>query len=153
MIMIDVKKAIERGFRDAPFVAHLGIELDGIGDGWCEASLALQGWHLQQTSVAHAGVVATLADHCAGAAASTQLAEGEHVVSIEFKINFLRGARGDRLRCRAEVLKGGRTLVVVESQVYAEAGGRRTLIAKLTATMAVLGPRADLHPPPAMPVG
>lgn len=151
--MIDVKKAIERGFRDAPFVEHLGIELEDLGAGWCEAGLALQGWHLQQTGVAHAGVIATLADHCAGAAASTQLAESEHVVSIEFKINFLRGARGERLRCRAEVLKGGRTLVVVESQVYAEAGGRRTLIAKLTATMAVLAPRPDSPPPTAMPVG
>lgn len=151
--MIDMKKAIERGFRDAPFVEHLGIELEDLGEGWCEAGLALKGWHLQQTRVAHAGVVTTLADHCAGAAASTQLAEGEHVVSIEFKINFLRGAKGDRLRCRAEVLKGGRTLVVVESQVFAEAAGRRTLIAKLTATMAVLRPQAEIHPSPAMPVG
>ena len=151
--MINVKKAIERGFRDAPFVAHLGIELEDLGEGWCEASLELKGWHLQQTGVAHAGVISTLADHCAGAAASTQLAEGEHVVSIEFKVNFLRGARAERLRCRADVLKSGRTLVVVESQVYTEAAGRRTLIAKLTATMAVLKPQADFQPPPAMPVG
>jgi uncharacterized protein (TIGR00369 family) len=151
--MIDVRKAIQKGFRDAPFIAHLGIELDDLGDGWCEASLPLQGWHLQQTSVAHAGVVATLADHCAGAAASTQLAEGEHVVSVEYKINLLRGAKGDRLRCRAEVLKRGQTLTVVESQVYTEAGGRRELVAKLNATMAVLRPRQDPHPPPAMPVG
>jgi uncharacterized protein (TIGR00369 family) len=140
--MIDVKSAIERGFRDAPFVAHLGIELDGIGEGWCEASLVLADWHLQQTGVAHAGVVATFADHCAGAAASTQLAEGEHVVSVEFKINLLRGAKGERLRCRADVLKGGRTLVVSESQVYAESSGRRELVAKLTATLAVIRPPA-----------
>ena len=53
--MIDVKKAIERGFRDAPFVEHLGIELEDLGAGWCEAGLALKGWHLQQTGVAHAG--------------------------------------------------------------------------------------------------
>lgn len=150
---MDFHKAIEQGFRDAPFVAHLGIELEDLGEGWCEASLELKGWHLQQTGVAHAGVISTLADHCAGAAASTQLAEGEHVVSIEFKVNFLRGARGERLLCRADVLKSGRTLVVVESQVYTEAAGRRTLIAKLTATMAVLKPQADLQPPPAMPVG
>ena len=86
----------------------------------------------------HAGVLATLADHCAGAAASTQLAEGEFVVTVEFKINLLRGARGERLSCRAEVLKRGSTLTVVESQVYAESAGRRELVAKLNATMAVL---------------
>jgi uncharacterized protein (TIGR00369 family) len=138
MQLMDVTKAIETGFSAAPFVAHLGIELENLGDGWCEAALRLQDWHLQQTGVAHAGVLATLADHCAGAAASTQLPEGEFVVTVEFKINLLRGARGERLHCRAEVLKRGSTLSVVESQVYAESAGRRELVAKLNATMAVL---------------
>jgi uncharacterized protein (TIGR00369 family) len=138
MKLMDVTKAIEKVFSAAPFVAHLGIELENLGDGWCEAALRLQDWHLQQTGVVHAGVLATLADHCAGAAASTQLAEGEFVVTAEFKINLLRGARGERLSCRAEVLKRGSTLTVVESQVYAESAGRRELVAKLNATMAVL---------------
>jgi uncharacterized protein (TIGR00369 family) len=138
--MMDVTKAIETGFSAAPFVAHLGIELENLGDGWCEAALRLRDWHLQQTGVAHAGVLATLADHCAGAAATTQLAEGEFVVTVEFKINLLRGARGERLHCRAEVLKRGSTLTVVESQVYAESAGRREMVAKLNATMAVLRP-------------
>ena len=136
--MIDVTKKIDTVFSAAPFVAHLGIELENLGEGWCEAALPLQDWHLQQTGVVHAGVLATLADHCAGAAASTQLAEGEFVVTAEFKINLLRGARGERLSCRAEVLKRGSTLTVVESQVYAESAGRRELVAKLNATMAVL---------------
>jgi len=130
--------AIGRVFDDAPFIAHLGVVLDGIGPGWCEASLPLQPWHLQQTGVVHAGVVATLADHCAGAAASTQLAAGQYVVTAEFKINLLRGARGERLTCRAEVLKPGQRLAVVEAQVWAERGGKPELVAKLNATMAVV---------------
>jgi uncharacterized protein (TIGR00369 family) len=138
MKLMDVTEAIEKVFSAAPFVAHLGIELENLGDGWCEAALRLQDWHLQQTGVVHAGVLATLADHCAGAAASTQLTEGEFVVTAEFKINLLRGARGERLSCRAEVLRRGSTLTVVESQVYAESAGRRELVAKLNATMAVL---------------
>ena len=36
---MDVTKAIETGFSAAPFVAHLGIELKNLGDGWCEAAL------------------------------------------------------------------------------------------------------------------
>jgi uncharacterized protein (TIGR00369 family) len=151
--MIDVTKAIEKGFSDAPFIAHLGIELEDLGDGWCEATLKLEDWHLQQTGVAHAGVVATLADHCAGAAASTQLDEGEYVVSVEYKINLLRGARGERLDCRAEVLKRGQSLTVVESMVYAERGGKRDLVAKLNATMAVLRPQPERRAPPEVPGG
>ena len=139
--MIDVTQAIEKGFSDAPFIAHLGIELENLGPGFCEAGLAIQPWHLQQTKVVHAGVIATLADHCAGAAASTDLQAGEFVVTAEYKINLLRGARGEKLRCRAEVLKPGRRLTVVEAQVWSEAGGRAELVAKLNATMAVVTQR------------
>jgi uncharacterized protein (TIGR00369 family) len=150
---MDFNKAIEQGFRNAPFVEHLGISLAGLGPGWCEARLELEPWHLQQTGVAHAGVIATLADHTAGAAATTQLAPGEYVVSAEFKINLLRGARGERLHCRAEVLKPGQTLSVVEALVHAERGGKRELVAKLNATMAVVRPRHEDTPVPAAPAG
>jgi uncharacterized protein (TIGR00369 family) len=145
---MDFHKAIEQGFRNAPFVEHLGITLAGLGPGWCEAGLELKPWHLQQTGVAHAGVLATLADHTAGAAATTQLAPGEYVVSAEFKINLLRGARGERLHCRAEVLKPGQTLSVVEAVVFAERSGQREMVAKLNATMAVVRPRHDVVPAP-----
>ena len=138
---MDIDESLRSVFRSAPFIAHLGIELENLGPGFCEASLALQPWQLQQTKVVHAGVIATLADHCAGAAASTDLQAGEHVVTAEYKINLLRGARGETLRCRAEVLKPGRRLAVVEAQVWAEEGGRVELVAKLNATMAVVSPR------------
>ena len=143
---MDYRKALEQGFAHAPFVKQLGLELVDLGPGWCEARVALQAWHLQQTGVAHAGVVATLADHCAGAAASTQLAPGEHVVTAEYKINLLRGARGEQLLCRAEVLKPGRTLVVVEASVWALQGSERALVARLNATMAVVRPPAAAEP-------
>ncbi len=138
---MEMSRTIQQGVRDAPFMAHLGVQLEDIGRGWCEASLELQAWHLQQTDVAHAGVVAALADHCAGAAASTELEPGQFVVTAEYKINLLRGARGERLFCRAEVLKRGQSLAVAEAEVFAEAGGQRTLVAKLMATLSVIAGR------------
>ncbi|CAQ71130.1 hypothetical protein RALTA_A3213 [Cupriavidus taiwanensis LMG 19424] len=61
---------------------------------------------------------ATMADHTAGAAASTILEAGQHVVTAEFKINLLRAVRSERLRCRADVLKSGRSIIVVEADVF-----------------------------------
>ena len=150
---MDFKRAIEKGFSEAPFLEHLGVRMKDIGPGWCEGYVDLKSWHLQQTSVAHAGVLATLADHCAGAAATTQLAEGEFVVTAEYKMNLLRGARGERLHCRAQVLKGGRTLSVVEAEVHAERGGKRELVAKFNATMAVVRPQTEQPTVVAMPSG
>ena len=39
---MDISEALEHGFRDAPFIAHLGLELEALGPGWCEARLDVQ---------------------------------------------------------------------------------------------------------------
>lgn len=88
----------------------------------------------------HAGVQATVADHTAGCAGLTLLAAEELILSVEFKINLLRPAQGSSLRCRAEVLKPGRTLVVAESSVYAGGPQEEVLTAKATVTLAVVPP-------------
>jgi uncharacterized protein (TIGR00369 family) len=135
---MDPREALERGFRDAPFMKHLDVSLDGLGAGWCEASLPVQPWQTQQTGVVHAGVIAALGDHCAGAAATTQLLSRQFVVTVEFKLNLLRGAKGERLVCRAVVLKPGQRFSIVESEVWSELAGNRSLVAKMNATMAVM---------------
>jgi acyl-coenzyme A thioesterase PaaI-like protein len=58
------------------------------------------------------------------------------VLSVEFKINLLRAARGERLNCRAKVLKPGRRISVVESSVFCVRDGEERLVSKMTATMA-----------------
>jgi uncharacterized protein (TIGR00369 family) len=121
-------------FGRAAFIAGLGISLDGSGDGWCEASLAPRPEHGQQHDHVHAAVVYALADHTAGGAAGTKLGPGEDVITVENKISYLRPARGERLRCRAVVLRAGRTLVFTEAEVFAD----DRLVAKLMSTLAVI---------------
>ena len=94
--------------------------------------------HLQQDRFIHAGVAATMGDHTAGGAAGTLVKPEETVLTVEFKINLLRPAVGQRLRCRAEVLRQGRTLSVVESAVFAQDGAAEALVAKLMVTLAVV---------------
>lgn len=137
----DIKAAVARGFAEAPFVNDIGIVLLDCGPGWCESSMVLAARHLQHTGVVHAGVQTTLADHTAGSAAITLVPLGHHVLTAEFKLNLLRAARGETLWCRAQVLKAGRTIVVAESEVYAQDGDRRVLVSKLTATLAVISPK------------
>lgn len=127
-------------FTRAAFVQDLGIEMVDCGPGWCQAQMALSPRHLQQDGVVHAGVQATLADHCAGAAAMTLVAPQETVLSIEFKIHMLRPAQGERLWCEARVLKPGRRVSVVEAEVYALHQEERKLTAKLIASMIATAP-------------
>jgi len=61
---------------------------------------------------------------------------------VEFKINYLRPAIGDRLRCTASVLRGGKTVIVAEALVYASNAGKETLVAKLTEHSLAEDPKA-----------
>jgi len=129
---------IEAGFANAPFVSGNAIRLEDCGPGWCASSLVLEAHHTQQNGVAHGGLLATIADHTAGGAAATLLAPGSYALTAELKVSMLRAAKGEKLECRAQVIKPGRTLSFVEAEVYAIEGGRRELVAKASATMAVI---------------
>ncbi|MCB9529727.1 MAG: PaaI family thioesterase [Myxococcales bacterium] len=132
----DWRAAVAADFAGAPFVAALGITPVRIEPGIVEAELEIRPEHLQQAGTVHAGVQATLADHCAGGAAGTLLAAGEGVVSVEFKVHLLRPARGERLRCRAQVVKPGRRFHVVEARVYVDDPDKPTAL--LLGTMAAV---------------
>lgn len=124
-----------------PFLRDLGATLTAVDAGRAESRLDVAPRHGQQDGFVHAGVIATLADHTAGAAAGTHLRLDQGVLSIEFKVNLLRPALGDELRCVATVLRGGRTISVVESEVYAGPAGDtavQKLCAKATVTLAVV---------------
>jgi uncharacterized protein (TIGR00369 family) len=129
---------MEEIFSQAPFIQSLGIRLGDLGVGWCETSLALEPRHLQQNGFVHAGVVATMADHTAGASAGSLAPEGKAVLTIEYKINLLRPGTGQALRCRAQVLRPGKRILVAESDVFATDGGVEKHIAKALVTLAVV---------------
>ena len=134
----DFERRVRALFDKARFLSHLGVRVGGVGDGWCESALDVAPHHLQQDDYVHAGVVATLADHTAGGAACTQVAAEQTVLTIEFKVNLLRPAVGGGLLCRSTVLRGGRTLIVCESEVFARRGAEEKLVAKATVTLAVV---------------
>ena len=138
-------------FNKAGFIQNLGISFVDCGPGWCESEVVLNPSHYQHHGLAHAGVQATIADHTAGAAASTLIEAHQYVLSVEFKVNLLRAAKGNRLFCRSQVLKPGRTFSIVESEVFSLAEGPRQLVSKALLTMAILEERqaeAPLGEPP-----
>jgi uncharacterized protein (TIGR00369 family) len=129
----DYEAFIRGMFSAASFIAHLGIEVIAIEPGVVRTALLPRAEHLQQDGYVHAGVIATLADHSAGAAAGTLIMPTQIILTSEFKIHLLRPARG-RLECTATVLKPGRMFSIVEAEVHASGA----LVAKLIATMAVV---------------
>jgi uncharacterized protein (TIGR00369 family) len=132
--------AVRGFFARAPFMVDLGVVPTAVSEGRCETELVLQQRHLQHTGQAHAGVVTAMADHTAGAAAQSVVKGGGVAITAELKTSLLRPAIGSRLVCVGAVLKSGRTLIFAESDVFAVLGEQRTLVAKLSATLAVVQP-------------
>ena len=135
----DYRARVEAIFGQAPLIQHLGFRLVDVGPGWCESALdQIERRHQQQDEFVHAGVVATLADHTAGASAGSLAPADRMVLTVEFKINLLRPAVGESLRCRAQVLKPGRSITVSESEVFVVSQDREILIAKAMVTLALV---------------
>jgi uncharacterized protein (TIGR00369 family) len=134
----DVLKHVEKLFSDSSFLDLVGLTFERAGPGWCETGLKIEESHGQQDGWVHAGVMATIADHTAGAAAMSLVEVGTRVLTIEFKVNFLRPAVGERLRCRGRVLKPGRTIMVAESEIFSVDRDEEKLAAKATVTLAIV---------------
>jgi uncharacterized protein (TIGR00369 family) len=128
---VDAAARIRASFAKQGLMRTLGAELGGAVEITLRPIPAIT----QQHGFVHAGAVTAIADSAAGYAALSLMPPGTGVLTTEFKINLVAPASGDRIIARARVVKPGRTLTLVQSDVYAESGGKEKLIALLTATM------------------
>jgi len=119
-----------------PFMQMLGVTLGDVAEGRVELRVELRPDLTQHGGVAHGGVIGALADNAAGAAAGTLTLPEKATVTAEYKISFIAPGAGERLRAVGQVLKAGKTLINVESRVYAvKPDGAETLCAVALATM------------------
>ena len=125
---------LERDFYQG-FVKTCGFKLDLLERGRAKSSLEVTEVHRQQDDFVHAGVMATMADHTAGYAAFSVVPEDSRILTLEFKINFLRPAVGDCLVCSAKVVKEGKNILVADSEVYSQSDGVEKLAAKALVTL------------------
>lgn len=78
-----------------------------------------------------------MADSANGYAAYTLAPAGTDVLAVEFKINLLAPARGERFLACGRVLRPGRTLTVCLADLFAIAGAERTPIATMLSTIII----------------
>ena len=117
------------------FIKHCRFEADDIRRGYFQSWVRIEDCHRQQDGFIHAGVMATMADHTAGYAAFTMVTEEFQILTIEFKINFLKPACGDALICRSKVIRGGSSVIVSESEVFDIREREEILAAKAMVTL------------------
>ena len=120
-------------------MSTVGAEIIKVEPGSVEIGLSYRSDLTQQHGYLHAGIVATIADSACGYAAYTLMPAKSEVLSVEFKVNLMRPAKGKSFIAVANVLKPGRTLSVVRADVFGIDGeDQRELIATMLGTMICL---------------
>jgi uncharacterized protein (TIGR00369 family) len=120
-----------------------GAELVAVEPGYCAIALEPRPEISQQHGYVHAGVVGAIVDTAGGYAGYSLFPEDSSVLTVEFKLNLLAPAAGDRLIAEGRVIKPGRTLAITQGEVHAERGGKRTLVALMQQTLMVMHGKAD----------
>jgi uncharacterized protein (TIGR00369 family) len=93
----------------------------------------------------HGGVITALADHAAGACATSSMPDGKIAVTVEIKINFLAPADGEDIIARAETIQAGSSIGVVKVEVASLKAGAERICAFATATMRAMDMPAGLR--------
>ena len=121
------------------FIEYCQFKADVIQNGFFQSKVEIEEHHRQQDGFIHAGVMATMADHTAGYATFTTVPEEFQILTIEFKINFLRPAFGETLVCRSRVIREGTRIIVSESEVFDIRGEKDEVpVAKAMVTLMVV---------------
>ena len=131
----EIDRRIRASFARQGLMHTLGASLLHASHGRVEIALVPRPEIAQQHGFVHAGAVSSIADSAAGYAALTTIPADRGVLTAEFKINLLAPAAGQRLIARGKVVKGGRTLILTQAEVFAENDGKERLVALLTATL------------------
>ncbi|HZN39734.1 MAG TPA: PaaI family thioesterase [Planctomycetota bacterium] len=136
---------VRASFARQQVMATLGITLRRLAPGEVDLEVPFQQALVQQHGFLHAGVLATMADSACGYAALTLMPADAGVLSIEFKINMMAPAKGERFTARAVVLRAGRNITVCEADVVAIGSGSEKVVARMLATMMTVRGRTGVE--------
>jgi uncharacterized protein (TIGR00369 family) len=126
---------VRLSFGEQRAMAMMGASLGTVAPGAVDVVLPFRDDLTQQDGFIHAGIVAAIADSACGYAAYSLMPASARVLSIEFKLNLLAPAVGERLEARGRVIRSGNTITVCRADVAAMTGESEKLVATMVGTM------------------
>jgi uncharacterized protein (TIGR00369 family) len=129
-----------------PFSVHLGAELAALEPGRAELAITMARELEQQNGFAHGGVISYLVDNALTFVGGSVL--GPNVLTQEYKISYLRPAKGERLSAQASVVSHSKRQAVCRCDIYVQAGDSQSLCATALGTILTVDrPRDDSQHP------
>ncbi len=122
-----------------------GAQMTRVEHGRVEIEFPASDAICQQHGFVHGGVIGAVLDSACGFAALTTMPPDTGVLTVEYKINFVSPALGDRFLTSGSVRKAGRTITLAQGDAFALRDGERKLVATMTATMMTIAGRDDVR--------
>ncbi len=132
---MDIFTKVAKSFESQAFMKTIGAKLDSVDEGRVVISVELKPSMMQQHGFGHAGVTFSIGDSAAGYAALTKMEKNQEVLTSEMKIHLMSPADGRILKAVGSVLKAGRRLLVVQSNIYSGDDKNEKLIATMLGSM------------------
>jgi uncharacterized protein (TIGR00369 family) len=126
---------VRTGFERQPVMLLINARIIKVVPGEVHVEFPFNKSLCQQNGYIHAGVLTTVIDSACGAAALSLMSPENGVLSIEFKVNFLSPAIGDKFLGIGRVIKAGRNITVCSGEALSFVNGTEKLIAAMQATM------------------
>ncbi len=108
---------LPEGFHTSTFSQTLGCRIIKVGDGTARVALELQPHLHNRAGQLHGGAIFSMVDIAMGLACSSSHGFEQRSVTLECKINYLRGVADGEVECQARVIHAGRRTLVVEADV------------------------------------
>jgi uncharacterized protein (TIGR00369 family) len=133
--MLERVQAMLRGEAEPPVARLVGFRLLEVSRGRAVFEMEAGPRHFNPMGTVHGGILCDVADAAMGIAYASTLGEGETFTTLELKINFLKPVWHARLRAEGRVVKGGKTVGLVECDITDETG---SLVARASSTCMTL---------------
>ena len=140
----DFEAKVRDSFGKQTAMQSLGAVIGRVKPGSVEIEMPYRADFTQQHGFVHGGIVTAIVDSACGYAALSLSVRETQVLTVEYKVNFVAPARGDRLLARGEVVRSGSTITVCKGDVFAYEGKDEKLVASMLTTMMLMPNRSDL---------
>jgi len=131
----DFESRVRASFDRQGAIVSIGARLVSLIPGEARIEMPFNSSFTQQDGFLHAGIVTTIVDSACGYAAYTLMPAGSRVLTVEYKVNFLFPAKGEKFIAIGKVVKPGRTLTVCSGEVLAYENDEEKQVAVMQATM------------------
>jgi uncharacterized protein (TIGR00369 family) len=126
---------VRDSFATQAIMTTIGAKLTRVAAGEVEIELPFRANLGQQNGYVHAGIIATILDSACGYAAYSLIPAAANMLTVEFKINLLRPAVGEKFIARGRVVKPGKTLTICTGEAIAFGSNGEKTVAVMTSTL------------------